>query len=137
MYCVLLLAIAVVGGHPPIDVDYAPKVRDRLLLGAYEAGLPESPIGRAPCYSSLDQMRKALEAPNPDPSIEGQVSTSPDGYLPRAGTPVVIKERVTVDFIKDGDARKTVVMKVEILDGEFRGRIFYAARFHVFRYVKP
>jgi hypothetical protein len=147
MFTALLLAVAVAGqsadepvakkakpSHATIDAAYVPQANDRALLGTYDHRAPETEIGRTACYSSVENLRKSWEALDEEPE-DGGVSTSPDGYEVRACTPVFIKDRLTMTYTKDGEPKKLGVVRIEILDGEFKGKDLFAVRYDVFRFV--
>jgi hypothetical protein len=120
--------------HGAINQDYVPKVRDAAQLGCVDLDVPENNIERAWCFSTIERAREGLNN-NQAKHEDGIVSPDPDGYLPRAGTMIIIEELVIVDFVSLGEARKAVLPKVRVLEGEFKGRVFFTSIGNVFRFV--
>jgi hypothetical protein len=135
----LLLAVVVVGqsGDIPalrIDVDYVPKANDKALLGNWSFESPENMVERAWCYSSVEHARSAVVAMNEILRTDG-LSEKPDAYMPRAGTPVVVKEIITVEVEMGRFRPKISFVKFRILEGEFKGKELLSAPRNIFRYV--
>jgi hypothetical protein len=142
MIFALLLAVAVAGQIAdtpkgsgsavlfPIDTRYRPKVNDHATLGVHSSSAA-SAIGTANCYSSAESVCRYAAFLERGDAEDGNVSDEPEGYVVRAATRVVVKE---MQVLKVLDKNYTVV-KVEILDGEFKGKQLYASVFDVYRYI--
>ena len=59
----------------------------------------------------------------------------PDSYILRAGTSAIIKENHAVSFVRDGKPERMFVVKVQILEGEFKGKMLFTPMVNAFRYV--
>jgi len=120
--------------HPAIDVSYVPHVNDRCRLGSWDRESPENLISVAWCHSTLERARQYHDSCF-EKEADCIVSDAPDGYLVRAGTPVIVKERHTLNVLKWGRPGEVGVVKVQILEGEFRGRELFAIWTMTFRYA--
>jgi hypothetical protein len=145
MITALLLAAAVAGqvkdvpnaaqasqGHAPIDTAFVAKTNDLAFAGAWNHDAPESQITRAWCFSSIEAIRKGFEWGSRED--DAGVSDQPDGYHPRAGTAVIIKDRVLVTYMKGAELKKLTVVKFRPLEGEFVDMDLFTIPGHIFRY---
>jgi hypothetical protein len=119
--------------HRPIDREFVPKVGDIGLLGVWNRDTPEKTIDRAWCYGTLDCAREAYSRLG-ETEDDGVVSGEPDGYIPRAGTGLVIVAFEVMRIEREGVEQKAIVLKVRLLEGEFKDREFYTAWHSVYRY---
>jgi hypothetical protein len=134
MIAALILAAAAVG-QSRIDIDYSPRAGDKALLGKWSVGSPDDTIERAACYSSLEDVKAAIEA-SIEEVADGGLSQKPDGYALRAGTAVSVTAVLTVGAEMGGLTIKRSVLKVRVLEGAFKGRELLTTVYSVFRYKR-
>lgn len=124
----LLLSLCV--GQAGADAAYKPKAGDRGVLGqlyrdeeALDGG--EEVILRAECFSSLEAAREAAEILFGDERSDA-VDPMPDAYYPRAGTAVKVAGIQPLTYIgREGKTVRSRVIKVLVLEGEFKGKTLY------------
>jgi hypothetical protein len=118
----------------PIDVDYRPKVGDAVLLGI--ADLEEGKDKREHIYppDCFSAFERAVEFMQIDDKDEGRVDRRPEHYLPRACTAAMVRERRIASTMRGGKAVRMVGFRVEIMEGEFKDRLFWLPSYEVFRF---
>jgi hypothetical protein len=63
------------------------------------------------------------------------MNTMPDSYIIHAGTPAILKDRFVRDSIVEGKPLRSFTAKVEILDGEFKGKTLFIVWWNCFRFI--
>ncbi len=112
-----------------LDPDFTPHVGDLCYLGVAnidaESGGRLSPIYPARCFSSFDAASEyARRAPE---AKKRRVSVAPDCYEPRAATPAIVREIRSVEVVRDGEEASVELIRVELIEGDFYGRLFWTA----------
>jgi hypothetical protein len=120
--------------HRPVDEKYVPKVGDIAGLGIWQRDAPTKTIERAFCFSTLQSTRQ-FYANMSEEADDGVLSNEPDAYMPKAGTGLVIVAIEVMKFERDGNEQKAALLKVRLLEGEFKDRELYTAWHNVFRYA--
>jgi hypothetical protein len=146
MITALLLAVAVAGqiadepaakkanpAHAPIDTTYRPRANERAMVGRYDLNAPENQIAAVLSYSSVERWRKSYESLG-EKAEDGGISNDSEGYLLRACTPVLVKQRLSPSYLDDGEQKTVGVVKVAILEGEFKGKELFLVEYSVFRF---
>jgi hypothetical protein len=138
MFTALLLAVAVAGqsADEPVAKTAKPSVglSDRVSLGERDFKNPSGMIHSAHCYSSLENFNLFVESAN-DKRKSG-LSIMPDCYLVRAGTGAAIKETHTVDVLTGGETIRITMVKVQILDGDFKGKMLFTPQVNTYGSIK-
>lgn len=119
--------------HKPIDVDFAPRVGDRVLLGTWDRDAPEQTINRAWCYSSLESLRESL-AYTVVVAADCTLDPGPEYYCPRTGTAAIVTRTELFSARVDGRPRKGTAFRVQVAEGEFKGKELWVGIYSIFRY---
>jgi hypothetical protein len=127
-----LAGVGVPPKGPAIDQDYFPRVGDRAVLGGPPLG-ERKKISHAFCFSRVEGVQSYLDELKPD---EGDPFADrwPDIYLPRIGTPVIVRELRTVRVRDGGETIPIAVARVQVLEGEFSNRTLFTAAVNVIRF---
>ena len=120
-----------------VDGSYVAKPGDRAVLGLYRraqlAGGRREPVLSADCYSTIERMREHLEI-----DIDGSealLDREPESSSPRAGTAALVTEARDLTYSGRRGEEQSRVLRVQVLDGEFKGRSFYVSSYCVLRFV--
>lgn len=129
--CVLASSGIARSGAPSIDREYEPGIGDVALLGLISDHGTNRVLG-AECFVSRNDMAVFYESVLEQDDSEG-ASRRPDYYVPRAGTPAVVRAVYYGEVKVNGMITPMRYAKVEVLKGAFRGRTFFVMQERIYR----
>jgi hypothetical protein len=121
-----LLAASLLSQDPvDMDPDYDPKPGDRAVLA--------NRLGRPECYLTLEDLKLSALA-----YIDQDPISQPDTCCPKHGTAVKVLD--APDFVYEsrrGQKIKMRALRIQVLDGGFKGKTLYVRRANVVRFLEP